>query len=121
MATTTDSGDGDGGDDDDEDDDDDGDDDDDDNDDDDDDNDDHLSHCEISQSLKAARLRVTDLSEIWQVSRKHCCWDACQISERTNDSRPISGGFEISRDQLVRHIDILCIEVLTVNLAPGRW
>ena len=37
-------------------------------------------------------------SVIWQASRQRCCRDACQISERSHNSKPISRGFEFSRD-----------------------
>ena len=36
--------------------------------------------------------------EIWQAHRQHCCRSACQISERSDNSKYKSRGFETLRD-----------------------
>ena len=36
--------------------------------------------------------------EIWQAHRQHCCRSACQVSERSDNSKYQSRGFETLRD-----------------------
>ena len=40
--------------------------------------------------------------EIWQAHRQQCCRSACQISERSDNSKYKSRGFETSRDLTIR-------------------
>ena len=40
--------------------------------------------------------------EIWQASQQQCCWDACQISEWLEKSKPETRTFETSGDLAVR-------------------
>ena len=42
--------------------------------------------------------------EIWQAHRQQCCRSACQISERSENSKFISRGFETSRDLTIRRL-----------------
>ena len=42
--------------------------------------------------------------EIWQAHRQQCCRSACQISERLDNSKYKSRGFETSRDLTKRHL-----------------
>ena len=42
--------------------------------------------------------------EIWQAHRQHCCRSACQISERSDNSKYKSRGFETSRDLTIRRL-----------------
>ena len=42
--------------------------------------------------------------EIWQAHRQHCCRSACQISERYDNSKYKSRGFEILRDLTGRRL-----------------
>ena len=42
--------------------------------------------------------------EIWQAHRQHCCRSACQISERSNNSKYKSRGFETLRDLTERRL-----------------
>ena len=42
--------------------------------------------------------------EIWQAHRQHCCRDVCQISERSDDSKYKSRGFETLRDLTERRL-----------------
>ena len=42
--------------------------------------------------------------EIWQAHRQHCCRSACQISERSDNSKYKSRGFETLRDLTERRI-----------------
>ena len=42
--------------------------------------------------------------EIWQAHRQHCCRSACQISERSDNSKYKSRGFETLRDLTERHL-----------------
>ena len=42
--------------------------------------------------------------EIWQAHRQHCCRSACQISERSDDSKYKSRGFETLRDLTERRL-----------------
>ena len=71
----------------------------------------------ITMSREASKPRdcvfkLSYRSEIWQTPRKHCCRDACQISERSDNSKPISRGFEISWDVVVRRSSAYWIEAL---------
>ena len=49
-------------------------------------------------------LELADRSEIWQEHRQHCCWCACQISERCDNLNYQYRGFETSRDLTVRRL-----------------
>ena len=42
--------------------------------------------------------------EIWQAHRQHCCRSACQISERSDNSKYKSRGFETWRDLTERRL-----------------
>ena len=42
--------------------------------------------------------------EIWQAHRQHCCRSACQISERSDNSKYKSRGFESLRDLTKRRL-----------------
>ena len=42
--------------------------------------------------------------EIWQAHRQHCCRSACQISERSDNSKYTSRGFETLRDLTKRRL-----------------
>ena len=42
--------------------------------------------------------------EIWQAHRQHCCRSACQISERSDNSKYKSSGFETLRDLTERRL-----------------
>ena len=42
--------------------------------------------------------------EIWQAHRQHCCRSACQISERSGNSKYKSRGFETLRDLTERRL-----------------
>ena len=42
--------------------------------------------------------------EIWQAHRQHCCRSACQISERSDNSKYKSRGFETLRDLTIRRL-----------------
>ena len=42
--------------------------------------------------------------EIWQAHRQHCCRSACQISERSDNSKYKSRGFETLRDLTERRL-----------------
>ena len=42
--------------------------------------------------------------EIWQAHRQHCCRSACQISERSDNSKYKSRGFEALRDLTERRL-----------------
>ena len=42
--------------------------------------------------------------EIWQAHRQQCCRSACQISERSDNSKYKSRGFETSRDLTKRRL-----------------
>ena len=42
--------------------------------------------------------------KIWQAHRQHCCRSACQISERSDNSKYKSRGFETLRDLTERRL-----------------
>ena len=42
--------------------------------------------------------------EIWQAHRQHCCRSACQVSERSDNSKYKSRGFETLRDLTERRL-----------------
>ena len=50
------------------------------------------SYCQISWSLepRAWMLWWPCRSEMWQASRRRCCWGACQISGRLDISRDLA-------------------------------
>ena len=56
---------------------------------------------QISWSLADAIFQLSYRSEIWQASPQPCCRRAHQMSERLEKSKPLSCGFESSRDSLV--------------------
>ena len=49
-------------------------------------------------------LKLSYRFEIWQAHRQHCCQSACQISERSNNSKYKSRGFETLRDLTERRL-----------------
>ena len=49
-------------------------------------------------------LELSDRSEIWQALRQQCCRCACQISERYDNSKYKSRGFETLRDLTERRL-----------------
>ena len=57
--------------------------------------------------------------EIWQAHRQQCCRSACQISERSKNSKYKSRGFETSRDLTIRRLfgywDGALVTLLCVN------
>ena len=50
-------------------------------------------------------------SEIWKGLRQRCCPNASQISERSDDPKLISFGFEISRHLMLKSLTDLCVEI----------
>ena len=60
-----------------------------------------------SRKVSKPRDRYFELSyrfEIWQAHRQHCCRSACQISERSGNSKYKSRGFETLRDLTERRL-----------------
>ena len=60
-----------------------------------------------SRKVSKPRDRYFKLSyrfEIWQAHRQHCCRSACQISERSDNSKYKSRGFETLRDLTERRL-----------------
>ena len=60
-----------------------------------------------SRKVSKPRDRYFKLSyrfEIWQAHRQHCCRSACQISERSDNSKYKSRGFETWLSFLVLHL-----------------
>ena len=60
-----------------------------------------------SRKVSKPRDRYFKLSyrfEIWQAHRQHCCRSACQISERSDNSKYKSRGFETLRDLMERRL-----------------
>ena len=60
-----------------------------------------------SPKVSKPRDRYFKLSyrfEIWQAHRQHCCRSACQISERSDNSKYKSRGFETLRDLTERRL-----------------
>ena len=62
-----------------------------------------------SRSLEVSKPRdwYFELSyrfEIWQTHRQHCCRSVCQISERSDNSKYKSRGFETLRDPTERRL-----------------
>ena len=49
-------------------------------------------------------FKLSNRFEIWQAHRQQCCRSACQISERSNNSKYKSRGFETSRDHTIRRL-----------------
>ena len=64
------------------------------------------SYREVLQvsKLRDLYLEFSDRFEIWQAHRQHCCWGACQISERSDNSKYKSRGFETLCDLMIRHL-----------------
>ena len=63
----------------------------------------------IVRSREVSKLRYWQFKlsyhfEIWQARRQHCCRDACQISERSHNSKYKYRGFETLRDRTVRRL-----------------
>ena len=56
----------------------------------------------VSISEKTSELSYR--FEIWQAHRQHCCRSACQISERSDNSKYKSRGFETLRDLTERRL-----------------
>ena len=59
---------------------------------------DKTSCRKISWSREIGSLDYLTAFEIWQTHRQHCCHGACQISERSYNSKDNSRGFERLRD-----------------------
>ena len=69
--------------------------------------------------------------EIWQAHRQHCCRSACQISERSDNFKYKSRGFETLRDLTERRlfeywagaqfIDIHEFCILVLDLPKNKW
>ena len=60
-----------------------------------------------SRKVSKARDRVLKCSyrfEIWQAPRQQCCRGACHISERSDNSKYKSRGFETLRDLTIRRL-----------------
>ena len=60
-----------------------------------------------SRKVSKPRDQYSKLSyrfEIWQAHRQHCCRSACQISERSGNSKYKSRGFETLRDLTERRL-----------------
>ena len=53
--------------------------------------------------------------EIWQAHRQHCCRSACHISERSDNSKYKSSGFETLRDLTERRLSFRIL-----RRGPGR-
>ena len=49
-------------------------------------------------------FKLSHRFEIWQAHRQQCCRSACQISERSDNSKYRSRGFEILRDLTKRRL-----------------
>ena len=49
-------------------------------------------------------FKLSNRFEIWQAHRQQCCRSACQISERSDNSKYKSRGFETSRDLTIRRL-----------------
>ena len=49
-------------------------------------------------------FKLSHRFEIWQAHRQQCCRSACQISERSDNSKYKSHGFETSRDLTERRL-----------------
>ena len=49
-------------------------------------------------------FKLSYRSEIWQAHRQQCCRSACQISERSDNSKYKSRGFETLRDLTERRL-----------------
>ena len=49
-------------------------------------------------------FKLSHRFEIWQAHRQHCCRSACQISERSGNSKYKSRGFETLRDLTERRL-----------------
>ena len=49
-------------------------------------------------------FKLSHRFEIWQAHRQHCCRSACQISERSDDFKYKSRGFETLRDLTERRL-----------------
>ena len=63
-------------------------------------------------SKGAPDLVKSQISEIWQAPRQHCCRGTCQLSERSNLSLSVSRNFEIWRWK------VLCREWMRIKL---KW
>ena len=57
--------------------------------------------------------------EIWQAHRQQCCRSACQISERSDNSKYKSRGFETLRDLTKRRLFVYWDGALV--LSTGDW
>ena len=56
--------------------------------------------------------------EIWQAHRQHCCRSACQMSERSDNSKCKSRGFETLRELTERRLFGYWDRAQTVSLCP---
>ena len=59
--------------------------------------------------------------EIWQAHRQQCCRSACQISERSNNSKVKSRGFEALRDLTKRRLFGYWNGALAENHITPTW
>ena len=67
------------------------------------------SYRQILWSLEATRLDVTMVISFWNLTgiSQRCCLGSCQISERLEQAKSESRGFETSRDLAVRQYGIV--------------
>ena len=71
------------------------------------------SYSQISRGLEAARMYIMTIVSLFnQASRQHCCRCACQITERVEESKHESRGFETSQDLVIRRPSVKLIESL---------
>ena len=50
------------------------------------------------------QCKSSSRSAIWQAHQQHCCWGACRISERVDNSKYKSRGFETLGDHTIRRL-----------------
>ena len=62
-------------------------------------------------------IKLSRRFEIWQVLWQPCCCGACQVSERSDNSKYKSRGFETLRDLTVRRL----VGYWNGALWPARW
>ena len=60
--------------------------------------------CKVSKARDLYLELYNRSDEIWQAPQQQCCWSACQISKRYDNSNYQSSGFEASRDPTIRRL-----------------
>ena len=67
------------------------------------------SYCKVSPNSKPRDLylELFDRSYIWQAPRQQCCWCACQIPKRFDDSKFQTINLEASRLQEILRLGVL--------------